>query len=512
MRRHSDSFASVFSSSYINQSTYWLTWLPLRGFLVIFDLIQLLKLALVSLRRVMFSYTPRDIRDLTKPPYFDYHVVSVNILFIAAVGLVYAPIGPLVTIGATLVFWFSLVVYKYQLLYVYVSRAESGGRMWNVYCNRLLWGVLLMQLLMVLTTGLIRDHWLDAVAAAPPVLILAVFKVYMANTIERKFTYYQPTPEEVQASRSPSMDLLDKKGKLADIEKSFLHPALLQDKLYKIMVHKSQEALAREVLSAYPWFAGKHQHDGVEIRAVREENLEYDPARDGPVEERAVDWDARSIATTLDLDSATNAAPSVYAMSSQPSFNKGFNRSTDELLADPAPQGVMGSYNNSAVRLSEDGPLLDPWERQNAGVPYPPSASRVGPSAYSGSAPQYTAEPQGYENQQMYGRPRNGSQGSLLDQYGQPAVGGGGGGRPRNNSQGSVNMLEQYGSMPQRSRNNSQGSVNLLDHHAPRPRNGSQGSMDQFYSQPVRRQESGGGGGGYSQQQWQGGAGGGRQY
>ncbi len=41
--------------------------------------------------------------------------------------------------------------YKYQLLYVYVSRAESGGRMWNVYCNRLIACCILMQLLMILS-------------------------------------------------------------------------------------------------------------------------------------------------------------------------------------------------------------------------------------------------------------------------------------------------------------------------------------------------------------------------
>lgn len=41
--------------------------------------------------------------------------------------------------------------YKYQLLYVYISRAESGGRMWNVYVNRLLACCVLMQLLMILS-------------------------------------------------------------------------------------------------------------------------------------------------------------------------------------------------------------------------------------------------------------------------------------------------------------------------------------------------------------------------
>lgn len=147
-------------------SNYWLTWLPLRGFLIFFELIQLIKLTLVSVRRFLFSYTPRDIRDLTKPPPFEYSIVAVNLLFLATVGLAYAVLAPLVAIGATLALWFSLVVvsgatkdlcalanrqYKYQLLYVYVTKAESGGRMWNVYVNRLFVACILMQLLMVLS-------------------------------------------------------------------------------------------------------------------------------------------------------------------------------------------------------------------------------------------------------------------------------------------------------------------------------------------------------------------------
>ena len=56
----------------------------------------------------------------------------------------------------------------------------------------------------------------------------------------------------------------------SEMEKRFLHPALQSDKLYTVMVHKSQETLAREVLSAYSWFASKHDHEGVEIKAVRE--------------------------------------------------------------------------------------------------------------------------------------------------------------------------------------------------------------------------------------------------
>ncbi|OWZ50389.1 hypothetical protein C368_06530 [Cryptococcus neoformans 125.91] len=428
--------------TYVQQSTYWLTWLPLRGFLVIFELIQLIKLAMVSIRRFMFSHTPRDIREMTKPPYFEYAIVIVNLLFITAVGLIYAPLAPLVAMGACCVFWFSSVVYKYQLLYVYISRAESGGRMWNVYVNRLLACCVLMQLLMILTTGLIRDRWIDCVAAAPPLLFILAFKIYISRTAERQFRYYEASPEEVEQEKMYSMSEEKPMMKQSDVENRFLHPALQHNKLYTVMVHKSQESLAREVLSAYPWFAGKHEHEGVAIKAVREENLEYDPARDGPADEvHQADWDAKSVAST-DILSRYEYASSVpnyeeayqhypIPLTDSPSLAPASlpllpmdNPSTDQLLPtherseqfttgplprsqpsrayhhdySPMPPGARHAAHMSDVDLSDpSSPLLaqDPWSNNsyasgggganngnNARVPYPPSAYTQPPLGY----------------------------------------------------------------------------------------------------------------------------------
>ena len=44
-----------------------------------------------------------------------------------AVGLFFAPLAPLVVVAAAIVFWISSWVYKYQLMFVFVSKTESGG-------------------------------------------------------------------------------------------------------------------------------------------------------------------------------------------------------------------------------------------------------------------------------------------------------------------------------------------------------------------------------------------------
>jgi len=72
--------------------------------------------------------------------------LTIHQLFMAAVGLIFAPLAPLVAAMACVIFWsmslsflhsavylvysystVSSLVYKYQLMFVFVTRVESGG-------------------------------------------------------------------------------------------------------------------------------------------------------------------------------------------------------------------------------------------------------------------------------------------------------------------------------------------------------------------------------------------------
>ena len=54
-----------------------------------------------------------------------------------AVGLFFAPLAPLVVVAAAIVFWISSWVYKYQLMFVFVSKTESGGvSTLQLFCGR----------------------------------------------------------------------------------------------------------------------------------------------------------------------------------------------------------------------------------------------------------------------------------------------------------------------------------------------------------------------------------------
>jgi hypothetical protein len=43
------------------------------------------------------------------------------------VALIFAPLAPLVAALAAVVFWISSLAYKYQLMFVFTTKVESGG-------------------------------------------------------------------------------------------------------------------------------------------------------------------------------------------------------------------------------------------------------------------------------------------------------------------------------------------------------------------------------------------------
>ncbi|KAF9486012.1 DUF221-domain-containing protein [Pholiota conissans] len=232
------------NQTYINQASYWLTYFPLRGFLAVFDLAQIINLVWLSFKTHVFGRTPRDIREWTQPPEFQYAVYYSNILFMGAVGLVFAPLAPLVVLAAAIVFWMSSWVYKYQLMFVFVSKVESGGRIWNLIINRLLFCVILMQLLMLLTIGLqFGFKSFQWVSTIPPILIIFAFKIYINRVYLPAFYYFNPTQQEIDLAKIYSERADAKSNRL---EKRFGHPALHME-LFTPMLHKNMMPLLSQV-------------------------------------------------------------------------------------------------------------------------------------------------------------------------------------------------------------------------------------------------------------------------
>jgi len=397
--------------TYINQASYWLTFFPLRGFLVVFDLAQIINLVWLSIKTRLFGRTPRDIREWTQPPEFQYAIYYSNILFMGAVGLVFAPLAPLVVVAAAVVLWMGSWVYKYQLMFVFISKVESGGRVWNVVINRLLVSVVLMQLLMILTIGLqYRFRSLQWLSTIPPILFIVAFKIYIDRVHLPAFQYYIPTEEEIKVARVHS-ERADTRGNR--LERRFGHPALQAD-LFTPMLHAKMMPLLSQV---YHGNLGKEEAKlkeyggqkmeaqivpgGIKIAAVSQNDLEYDPAlyqRD----RGELDWDARSIASSTLLDGPPIISPGNHHGSSS-SLHKftGYDRYLAE-----GPQA-----SDIELLKMDSEPLLSPrsvvsMSQQSLVSPVPPSQYHQ-PRDGNREVPIHRPQEGGYPPYQPYGSERS---------------------------------------------------------------------------------------------------------
>ncbi|KAG8852941.1 hypothetical protein FRB96_008460 [Tulasnella sp. 330] len=297
-------------ATYLEESSYWLTWFPLRGFLAVFDLAQLINVVWLWIKTRLFGRTPRDIREWTQPPAFHFAIYFSNMLFMAAVALIYSPLAPLVPVSAAVVFWISSFVYKYQLMFVFVSKVESGGRLWNPVMNRLLFSLILMHALMTLTIGLQMGwrswYW---VSCLPPSLIVVIFKVAVLRRYEQRFRFWIPSRKELAESKQHSGRADNNGGRL---EKRFGHPAL-HSNLFTPMLHAKMMPLLSQV------YQGRLGHEktemaeydglkmeaqvapgGIRIAAIAEADLAYS-LEQYQRDRGQQDWDNRSMSSSTML-------------------------------------------------------------------------------------------------------------------------------------------------------------------------------------------------------------------
>nr|GAT56348.1 DUF221-domain-containing protein [Mycena chlorophos] len=420
---HLHTLPATINRTYINQSSYWLTFFPLRGFLVLFDLAQIINVVWIYIKTRIFGRTPRDIREWTQPPEFQFAIYYTNLLFMASVGLIFAPLAPIVALSAAVVFWMSSIVQKYQLMFVYVSKVETGGRLWNVVVNRLLFIPILMQLLMALTIGL-QYGWTTFtwVSTLPPILIIAIFKFYLSKTFDNAFRYYIPTPDELAAAKIHSERADAKANKL---EKRFGHPALHAD-LFTPMLHSNQIGLlgqvykgkiARDEAKLQEYGGAKMEAqvvEGIKIAAIEQRDLEFDPNLYRRNWSDADNWDTQSISSTTVFgdgsikgsyygDSVPRLAGYDQYLASGPGSPGGIEMARMDSINEPLLSARGGYFNASQSSIapslygepmvaggSREAPLHRPqgsmsYSSESGFNQYPPNASHHGqdPSQYS---------------------------------------------------------------------------------------------------------------------------------
>ncbi|RWA07990.1 hypothetical protein EKO27_g7116 [Xylaria grammica] len=228
-------------TAFCDVSPFWLNYLLQRNFGAALDLSQLIKLTKGYITRKLFSPTPRERIELSAPQPFDYAAYYNNFLFYTTIALVFAPFQPLVLPVTAFYFALDTFTKSYLLLYIFVTKHESGGAFWRVLVNRLLFATLLAN---VVTTIFIvdrRESINQIILMAPLLLIIAGFKWYCRRTFDDNLDFYS------KGSHSPEHGKLSMKPKNDRIAVRFGHPALYK-KLMVPLVHERANHLLKEII------------------------------------------------------------------------------------------------------------------------------------------------------------------------------------------------------------------------------------------------------------------------
>lgn len=235
-------FKSFLLEGLCSISPFWLTWMLQRNLGAAADLAQVISLTWNWFARTFMSPTPRQTIEWTAPQNFDYAVYHNYFLFYATVALCFATLQPLVLPITAIYFGIDYWLKKYLLLYVFVTKNESGGLYWRMLFNRFVFATILANIVMALVL-MAWGTWTMIGAMAPPPLLMIGFKIFCAQSFDSQMKYYT---QAVSKDPSGLAEAGQKPRKGHDkVASRFGHPALYK-KLMTPMVHaKAQQALSQ---------------------------------------------------------------------------------------------------------------------------------------------------------------------------------------------------------------------------------------------------------------------------
>eukprot|EP01065_Artemidia_motanka_P035022 TRINITY_DN42978_c0_g1_i1.p1 TRINITY_DN42978_c0_g1~~TRINITY_DN42978_c0_g1_i1.p1 ORF type:complete len:724 (+),score=312.31 TRINITY_DN42978_c0_g1_i1:90-2261(+) len=144
-------------------STFFGGFIFAQAFLALpFELLRIGALILNGMLKMKMAITEQEKRELDDPGFGNgagdsdpmYGVWAAECLTFFVIGLVYSTVAPLVTPIVIIYFGMCIVVYSYNIMYVYRPRFQYFGRLWPVMFNRVMFGIGVFQFVMWLVLAL----------------------------------------------------------------------------------------------------------------------------------------------------------------------------------------------------------------------------------------------------------------------------------------------------------------------------------------------------------------------
>jgi len=224
-------------TSLIDVSSFWMSYILLKGLGVLVELAQAFALLLILLQRKLFVRrpTPRQLREFARPPAFMMAELYATHLFLFSITLMFAIVSPIIVVVGFVAFVLSLLVYKYQVMYVYTVKTETAGAIWfPIVFNRLVAALVAMQLVMLGATNLSYGTTQSFALLPLPILTLMI-NWFHSRRYRNQFKYIAESLDD--SNEPPSVMNADKQPASASDDR-YLHRALSAP-LYQVLVSRT---------------------------------------------------------------------------------------------------------------------------------------------------------------------------------------------------------------------------------------------------------------------------------
>ncbi|KAE8152700.1 hypothetical protein BDV25DRAFT_137642 [Aspergillus avenaceus] len=228
-------------SALCNVSPFWVTYLLQRNLGAAIDLVQLVPLLWVWFSKTFMAPTPRQAIEWTAPPSFEYASYYNYFLFYATVALCFATLQPVVLPVTALYFGLDAIMKKYLLLYVLVTKNESGGQFWRVVFNRMIFAAILSNAVIALVATA-KGTWTMVFCVIPLPFLLLGFKFYCVRKFDLEIKFYNRanlTDAEALAGQKSSKKAAER------LSSKFGHPALYKPLITPMVHARAADALKR---------------------------------------------------------------------------------------------------------------------------------------------------------------------------------------------------------------------------------------------------------------------------
>ncbi|KAF8462989.1 hypothetical protein BDZ91DRAFT_796760 [Kalaharituber pfeilii] len=237
------SVATKITIAIFRVAPFWMMYLLQRNMGAVLDLAQIFSLLWGSFSRKFLCPTPRQIIMNTAPPTFDYATYYNYFLFYFTIALAFATLQPLMLVIAFLYFMVDSWLKKYLLMYVFVTKIESGGAFWRLLFNRFLFAAGFANVIVGIVVWVQYDVSFAWAWVVPLPIILILFKLYCRRKFDEKMYFHTKTTDRDSIIAGAGIPKLAKRRN-EKLRTRFGHPALYRPLIHPMVRKEAQKVLA----------------------------------------------------------------------------------------------------------------------------------------------------------------------------------------------------------------------------------------------------------------------------